>query len=372
MNGTWRLGRILGIEVRVHFTFILLFALLGGLHLLRGVEPRAALLDGVFLLSVFGIVVLHELGHALAARRFGVGTRAITLLPIGGVAQLERIPEKPHQELVIALAGPAVNVVLAASLGALLVSTGGTLDVAELSTPGGAFLPRLVLVNVTLAVFNMLPAFPMDGGRVLRATLAFFVDYRRATEVASSVGQGIAVLLGLIGLVGNPLLLVIAIFVFLGARQESLHVRTKAAIQGISVRATMVRSFGALAPEEPVARAARLLLEGFQHDFPVVREDALLGVVTRRAIVEALARGGDQLPVGAVMNPQPATAHPNELLTDVLPRLQESGVVVVVDGRLVVGLLTLESLGEFMTLASAVEQGALRRSGTDSRTVSTP
>src|SRR5581483_5320297 len=213
---SWKLGRIAGIDVYVHATFALLLLWVGFVNY----APRQSLADALaglaFILCLFAVVVLHELGHALTARRYGIKTRDITLLPIGGVARLERMPSDPTQELLVALAGPAVNVVLAGLLFAVLAARGwavGSVEqlAAELSTFGGNLLLQLFVANVFLALFNLLPAFPMDGGRVLRALLAMRMDYVKATRIAAGVGQMMAVLFGIVGLLGNPFLLIIAL-----------------------------------------------------------------------------------------------------------------------------------------------------------------
>lgn len=225
MTGSWRLGKIAGIDVFVHATFFILVAWVAlSAYLPRGSAAAAA--NGVAsILTVFGVVVLHELGHDLVARRFGIATREITLLPIGGISRLERMPEDPRQELQVALAGPAVNVGLAAAAhAALLVFGSGPID--HMSFVEGGFLARLFAINVSLALFNLLPAFPMDGGRVFRALLALRMDRVRATAVAARTGQAMALLFGVAGLFFNPLLVLIALFVWTGAAQEaSLHSR---------------------------------------------------------------------------------------------------------------------------------------------------
>jgi len=229
MKWSWRIGRIAGIDVYVHATFLLLLAWVAVSHYLENQRLADAAYGLFFIITLFGIVVLHELGHALTARRFGIRTRDITLLPIGGLARLERMPEDPKQELLVALAGPAVNVVLAGVLIAILACTSGLATLNDVKLVGGSFLANLVVVNIALAVFNMLPAFPMDGGRVLRAFLAMRMDYVRATQVAANIGQALALMLGFIGLTSNnPLLIFIALFVWMGAAQEASMVQMKA------------------------------------------------------------------------------------------------------------------------------------------------
>lgn len=213
MGWSLHLGRWLGIDVYLHFTFLLLLAFIG---LGQGVVGRSldAALGGVlFFGGLFFCVLLHEYGHALAARRYGIATRDITLLPIGGVARLERMPEKPSQEFVVALAGPAVNVVIAIGLFVGLKLGGWWQPLSSLSASSGNIFERLLVANVFLVLFNLLPAFPMDGGRVLRALLAMKLNYTRATRIAARIGQGMAVLFGFAGLFGNPMLLLIALFV---------------------------------------------------------------------------------------------------------------------------------------------------------------
>jgi Zn-dependent protease len=233
MGWSWNIGRIAGIRLYVHFTFFILLAWIGLQHYEAHRELLEALSGMAFIVTLFGIVVLHELGHALAARRYGIPTRDITLLPIGGVARLERMPNDPWQELVVALAGPAVNVVLAAGIFALLVLGEGFAPLADVMRVGGSFLGQLFWINVMLAVFNLLPAFPMDGGRVLRALLAMWLPYVHATQLAASIGQGLALVFGFLGLLAffglpfNPMLLFVALFVWLGAEQEAAMVQMR-------------------------------------------------------------------------------------------------------------------------------------------------
>lgn len=219
MRGSWRLTRIAGIDISVHWSFGLLLAFVVFSALFSN-GLVAALSEAAFISMLFGCVVLHELGHAMAARAFGIPTHGITLLPIGGVAQLDRIPRNPWQEFLIAIAGPAVNVVIAVCLLLVLPISYGLGELASVGWLTGGLATRLLVVNVALVVFNMLPAFPMDGGRVLRAVLAAFTDYYSATRIAVRVGQAVAILFAIVGLFYNPFLLLIAGFVFLAAQAE--------------------------------------------------------------------------------------------------------------------------------------------------------
>src|SRR5581483_5404663 len=270
MKWSWRIARVSGIDIYLHGTFLILLAWVGLSHLLQGLGVGDAMAGLVFVSTLFGIVVLHELGHAITAQRFGIRTRDITLLPIDGVARLERMPEKPWQELLVALAGPAVNVVLAGLLFLALAPIEGAAAVNDVALVGGRFLAKLVWVNVGLAVFNLLPAFPMDGGRALRAMLAMRMDYVQATQVAASIGQGLALLLGFVGLFSNPFLVFIALFVWIGAAGEAAVVQMKSALRGIPISRAMVTEFRTLSSADSLARAVDHVLTGFQHDFPVV------------------------------------------------------------------------------------------------------
>lgn len=245
MKGSWRIARVAGIDLSVHWTFGLLLAWITYAATLGG-GIQHGLQEGLFVLALFSCVVLHEFGHAMAARVFGIPTQDITLLPIGGVARLESIPRNPWQEWVIALAGPAVNVMIVGLLFPVVTLLGG---VASLGAPvvlGGTFLERLLWTNVALVVFNLLPAFPMDGGRVLRAGLAMLTDYGLATRIATRVGQGVALLLGLAGLFFNPMLILVAGFVMLAGEAEHRQVQAEQ-----QQRAGWLPARGTLLPSRP-------------------------------------------------------------------------------------------------------------------------
>lgn len=358
MKWSWRLGRLFGIDINVHATFPILIVWVAVGAYQRTGTLAGSLADVSFILAVFGTVVLHELGHALTARRFGVGTKDITLLPIGGVARLERIPERPGQELAIALAGPAVNLVLAGVLFVLLAAGGQPIIFEDASLiAGGPILERLFWVNLFLAAFNMLPAFPMDGGRVLRALLALRGDYVRATRMAARLGQAVAFLLGLLGLFSNPFLVLVALFVWTGAAAEAGAVETRAALAGLLVDAAMITNFESLPGTTTVGVAAERLLAGSQTDFPVVDPAGRpVGVLTRTDLIGGLTRNGPNAIVSEVMTRQFATAAPTEMLGDALARLQtcECHSLPVVLGQRVVGMITMENIGEFMTVQTAL------------------
>lgn len=375
MKWSWKIGRLAGIDVYLHFTFLILLGWIALSQYLQRQRWQDAVAGLALILTLFSIVVMHELGHALMARRFGIRTRDITLLPIGGVAQLERMPEKPWQELLVALAGPAVNVVLAIVFFAALAVRGELAELAdarELKLMGGHFLATMVSINVTLAVFNLLPAFPMDGGRVLRALLAMRMDYVRATNIAASIGQAMAWVLGFVGLFTNPFLLFIALFVWIGAAQEASQVRMKSALAGLPVRRVMVTEFRALAPEDSLARAVEHILSGCQEDFPVVEEGRPVGVLKRTDLLAGLTRLGQEARVGEVMQRKFCTAGPDEMVEAVLARLADDDprVLPVLQDRALVGLLTAENLGEFMMIQSALDKSP--RARWDDRSGATP
>jgi len=360
MGWSWRIGRIAGIDVYVHPTFLILLVWVALTHFLAHGNWAEALYGLVFILALFGIVVLHELGHALTARRYGIRTRDITLLPIGGVARLERIPEVPSQELAVALAGPAVNVVMAAGIYLGLALGRGLAPMSEVIRVGGGFVQQLFWVNVSLVVFNMVPAFPMDGGRVLRALLAMRLDYVRATQIAASIGQAIALVFGLLGLFFNPFLIFIALFVWLAGAQEAGFVQVRSALGVIPVMRAMITDFRALHPDDPLERAVGYVLAGFQQDFPVVEDGRLVGVLTRNDLAAALGRFGPETPVGKVMQHDFVTADPLEMLQTAFARLQDGHsrtLPVVKDGRLL-GLLTADNLAEVLMIQEALRESS--------------
>ncbi len=258
MRWSIKIARIAGTEVRIHITFLLFLAWIGFSYYQMGGAAQA--IPGVlFILALFGCVLLHEFGHALAARAFGIPTPDITLLPIGGVARLQRMPDKPWQELIVALAGPLVNVVIAAVLILFLGHPASLENLERVEHPGLGMLAKLVSVNVMLVLFNLIPAFPMDGGRVLRALLAMALPYGRATQIAAWIGQALAFVFGFIGLFNNPLLIFIALFIFLGAQQEAAMAQMKDVCFNLPVSEAMVTHLIRLAPDATLEDAVEAL-----------------------------------------------------------------------------------------------------------------
>jgi Zn-dependent protease/CBS domain-containing protein len=359
MKWSWKLGTVAGIGLYVHATFGLLIVW-WTVSFWLDQRSLLAVADGVgFLLAIFGCVVLHEFGHALTAKRYGIRTRDITLLPIGGVARLERMPDQPMQEFWVAVAGPAVNVVIAAVLYLLLVAGGTPVSLRALSMSGGSFLGRLLFGNLVLVGFNLIPAFPMDGGRVLRALLALRLPYTRATQIAATLGQGIALLFGLAGLTSsNYVLLFIALFVWIGAAQESSMVQMRSALGGIPVHQAMLTEVRTVAPHDTLARAVELILAQSQPDFPVVDGDRVVGVLVRNDLLGGLQGAGRDARVSDVMQREFVALDPADMLEGAVQRLQECrchAAPVVRDGRLV-GLLTMDNLGEFLAIQAALEK----------------
>lgn len=343
--------RVSGIQLRIHITFLLLIVWVA----------IGSWSSAVFVLLLFLCVVLHEFGHAIAAKGYGINTPDITLLPIGGVARLERIPEEPKQELVIAIAGPLVNVIIAACLYLVIGARGHV--VAALQSED--MLVRIYLINLLLVLFNLLPAFPMDGGRVLRALLATRLTYARATQVAATVGQIFAFLFGIVGLFGipgiyhaNPFLIFIAFFVYLGASQEAALAQMRDVSRRFPVSSAMVREFRTLTESATLQDAVDALLATSQHDFPVLGNSGdVAGILTRHDLISALRKNDPNIPVGDVMRRGCPTVTVGTRFEDAFRIMQESNcpALPVLDGmKRLVGLLTPENVSELMMVQSAL------------------
>jgi len=356
MKWSLKIGRFAGIDVFMHVTFLLLVSWVAFVYWRQGQSILSAFVGVAFIMAVFLCVVLHEFGHALTARRYGIKTRDIILLPIGGVARLERLPTKPLQELWVALAGPAVNVVIAVGLLVWLKLTAAFEPLQIMTLTTGPVLERLMAVNIFLVAFNMIPAFPMDGGRVLRAILATRTEYSRATQIAASIGQGIAILFGFIGLFYNPFLLFIAFFVWIGAAQEANLAQMKTAIGGIPVRQAMLTDFRTLDRGDRLERAVELTLAGSQKDFPVMDNGRVEGILTQTDLLKALSAPHQHSTVTSVMQENFVTVDSLEMLETAFAKLNDCKchtLPVTSDGKLV-GLMTMDNLGEYMRIQAAL------------------
>jgi Zn-dependent protease/CBS domain-containing protein len=357
-----RVATIAGTVVRVHVTFVIFLVWIAAGQWRAG--GREAALDGVmFILLVFACVLAHEFGHIFAARRYGIRTPDVTLWPIGGVASLERIPQKPSEELIVALAGPAVNVVIAAML---LLILGASFDGTAMDLDNGrtSLAARLAATNIFLVLFNLIPAFPMDGGRVLRAVLAMRMGRANATRVAARIGQAAAFVFALAGLFVNPMLIVIGLFVYLAASAEAQHVAFQDGTHELSVREAMVSPIDALSPGATLDEAIDLLIRTSQKEFPVVdAQSRPRGLLTKDAIIRALRDGGPATPVVDVMAVVPSMPQwrPLDAGLIALNQSKAPALCIVDDAGRLVGLLTPENVGEMMLVRSVRPDFRFRR-----------
>jgi Zn-dependent protease len=359
-RGSIRIGQAFGIDVFLHITFLLLLAFLGTLPLLRGEGIGAAIEFTFLMVALFTCVLLHEFGHALMARRFGIKTRDITLLPFGGISSLERLPDRPRDEILVAVAGPAVNVVIAGVLIAIVGMRAFMLEPDVSRVGGESLLVQLFWMNVTLGVFNLLPAFPMDGGRVLRALLAMRIGAQRATRIAATVGQVVAVLFAILGVLFNPMLLLIAAFVFLAAGAESRAQELRGVLDHVPVRRAMTVRFQTLEAGDPLSRAVAVLLSGCQQDFPVMFGDRVVGLLTRADLIQALSEQRQDVSLWMVMRRDVPLITPAATQGDAVNTLQRGSYpgLPVVEEEQLVGFITLENIREYAMVQQAAAQHA--------------
>lgn len=354
MKGSWVLGKVAGIKIQVHWTFTLLLLWVLFSNFRQGGDSAMALFSLALVLVLFLCVVLHELGHALMARKYDITTRSITLLPIGGVAALEKIPEKPKEELAVALAGPAVNAGIALLLFMALplgqyAGFGPEQWESFFSKPSAAsFLVYLFMANAMLVAFNLIPAFPMDGGRVLRALLGFYYSRARATEIAARLGQAVAFLFLLLGLFYNPFLVIIAVFVYFGAFAENQMVQQEDRLRGHTVREALLTQISLLPCDATLQQAIDLILQGTEKDFLVVREGSVCGILNNAEIAGNATR--PETPVSEIMKTAFHPVHPDAGLAETIQLMGREGqkfMPVIEDGRLL-GAISSENITEFI------------------------
>jgi Zn-dependent protease/CBS domain-containing protein len=357
MGGAFKIGRVSGIDVKVHWTFFLLLAFFAFIGYQASGSALGALTAIAVIVALFICVLLHEFGHSLVAQRLGLKIHSITLLPIGGVSNLESLPEKPADEVKITVAGPLVNVVLAPVFFGV-----GLLFGALPRVPGdlftgigsvGQFFFYLGYLNVVLALFNLIPAFPLDGGRILRALLATRLGALRATEISSVVGQLFAVAFFLIGLLGgNFLLALVAVFIYFGATGEAQMVRQQEKTRGLSVSDVMGTKprTETVTPSHTFGQVLDSVIHGYQEDFPVVDENGkLVGMITRNEIMRAAHSPERYSSVRDLMKTNVPTISPQaDLFEDGLRILQQGGLraLPVTENGELIGMLTIEDVGQ--------------------------
>lgn len=359
MKWSLYLGKIAGIKIFVHWTFLILVLWIIQLHLRAGDSTEEVVMGVAFLFALFACIVLHELGHALTARRYHINTQSISLLPIGGVALLEGMPEKPAQELAVAIAGPLVNVVIAGVLFVVISSTGGfPTNPEEVVMGKETFWLNLYVVNLFLALFNLVPAFPMDGGRIFRALLSLRYPRAQATRIAGNLGQVIAILFVVLGFYVNPMLIFIGLFIFLGAGAEMSVEEVKASLRGSRVADVVMRQYTTLRPDEPLSRAADLLLNSQEKAFLVQDSGGIRGTLSWKEIVSGLAaRRGDE-PVEEVMNREVVPIAADLPLAEALEKMKgasEALFPVYREGALA-GVVNLENVTEYLAIRKAMGQ----------------
>ena len=357
MGRSLLIGRIAGIRILIHWTFLLLLGFIVFSEMRKGSDTVAIIATIGFVLALFACVVLHELGHSLTAKRFGIETKKITLLPIGGVASLERIPEDPKQELWVALAGPAVNVAIALLLSPFVSSLElFSQQGVENATTTQGFLTSLYRANAWLVLFNAIPAFPMDGGRVLRALLALRLGRIRATSIAAGLGQFIAIGFVFFGLFNNPFLILIGIFVYFGAQTENVVVQHLELLKDYTVRNAMMTNFVTLSPNDTIKDAADKLLSGSDQDLIVVDDDQAIGVMTRPLIIDSLRQNRLNTSVVDVMDRNFDTVQISDRLTEVYSSAQRkpNAFYPVLENRLLRGVIDMNNINEFVTIRAAL------------------
>jgi Zn-dependent protease/predicted transcriptional regulator len=363
---TVTLGTIAGTAVRIHLTFIL-FLLLIGFLVYRANGSSAAWDTMAFVALIFLCVVLHEFGHILTARHFGIKTPSVTLYPIGGVASMERLPEKPSQELLVAIAGPAVNFAIFLLL-VIIIGTGFSVtDVENLDQAGANLAMRIAAANLILMLFNLLPAFPMDGGRVLRALLAMKLGKARATKIAAGIGQVFAIGLGFMGFFGNPMLIFIALFIFIAAGAEADVVALHDATHDLLVGDAMIFAPTAMHPSDRIEATIDRLLRSSDDDFPIVDDNGnASGIVSRGDILQALANNIETQPISAIMRPADHGLKESDTLEKALTIFESSdlpALIVVDQDQRSAGLITRSSIAQLMLVRTARPDWALHRGG---------
>ena len=360
MKWSLNLGRIAGIKVSVHWTFLILLVWIFILHYRVEQDMSQGILGVIFILALFLCVTMHEFGHALTAKRFDIDTKSITLLPIGGLARLEKFPEKPMQELLVAIAGPLVNLGIGIFIILGLAAFNSIPDFSEplnlMNFSGVGFWYNLLFANMILAIFNLIPAFPMDGGRILRALLLFKFERGKATKIAAGIGQFLAIGFVFLGLYANIFLVFIGIFIYLGAGAEAEMEMTKTSLTGYKVKDILMKQFTRLSPQDDLGKAVKLLLDGQAHDFIIVEEGKVLGILSRTDLVKGLSEKGNSSPVTEAMQTDFLSLDPEMPLQEVYQQIlvQRVSVAPVVQNGELLGIIDKENIYEFILVNEAM------------------
>ncbi|MDP2175208.1 MAG: site-2 protease family protein [Bacteroidota bacterium] len=356
MKYALQLGKFFGIKVQIHWSFLILLSWIVISNVRSGSGTVQTLWSILFVLTIFLCVTLHEFGHALAAKRFGIKTKDITLLPIGGLARLESIPEKPREELIVAIAGPLVNIAIVLLLYPLIhFTTDITSTISSLtSITSQNFLFNLMFINLWLAIFNLIPAFPMDGGRVLRALLAFRLERHKATAIAARIGQMLAVGFIFLGFFSNPFLVLIGLFIFLGAQGETEYTQAKSMLKGYTVNDVIMKQYQTLSPNDTIKEAVALLLNGQSKSFLVIDNEQVLGTLNRDEIIKALSSEGENSSINHVMNKEIVALKAETPLEDAWQIIQQHKMLMpVYSYNQLIGTLDTENILEFIMIKNA-------------------
>lgn len=354
------LGKFSGIPISIHWTFWILIIWVIYSNISQGQGGSETIWYILFVFTIFACIVLHELGHAIAARQYGISTKSIVLYPIGGVASLEKIPEDPSQELVVAIAGPMVNIIIAILIYIFLsLSNGWMVKMEEINyITADNFLFALFSVNIILVIFNMIPAFPMDGGRVLRALLALKMDRVKATEWAVNVGRFFTILFVLWGISNNPFLIFIGLLIYMGAQAELNQVRSQHLMKKAKVNDVVMKDFTLLAAHDPISTAVRALLNGQEERFLVEKDETIVGVLNKVDIMNGLNSFGEDAPISKAMQSNLVWLAPNTPLQEAKEQMMKNRVSMVPVGEngQLLGVLDLENLNEFLMIKNALKR----------------
>lgn len=357
MKGALKLGSVKGIGIFIHWTFILLILFIIYSDAKEGYNKTQILWSIIFVISIFFTVLLHELGHSLMALRYNIRTRDITLLPIGGLARLESIPEKPKEEFSVAIAGPLVNVGIAIITG-FFISLPTQKELIAILSSGVSpdnFFVHFYLVNISLAVFNLIPAFPMDGGRIFRALLSYPLNREKATRIAVVTGQAIAILFCIIGFYISAPLIFIGIFIFLGAKAESQYTQVTNLLKGYKVKDIVMKQFETMDASETINTAVNRLLNGQSKSFIITHNNEPVGSLNRDEIIKALSGNKGEEKIGAVMNNNLLYVNANLSLEKAFEYMQKhkNNLFPVVENNKIIGAIDTENILEFMMIKEA-------------------